>query len=265
MGARVVIKLGGGLITIKDSMKTFDAECMKVVSATVSRLSALGVAIIIVHGAGSFGHMLAKKWSIARGVQDNQAHLQRDAVKQIRSDMRELNALVVESLEQVGLECESHPPSDWATGTGKNFKGNLEGFNRLATQPIPITFGDAVETGDAAEFGILSGDDLMLRLSSELPDVTHSIFLLGDSQGIMDKPPSESGAKLLTNWGPSIEIGSEHKSEIDVTGGISLKINRASEIANHVEDVWILDGREPGRMLELIRTGKTLGTKISPR
>ncbi len=263
MGARVVIKLGGGLITNKDSMKTFDFERMQAVSTSISSLSSLGTSVVIVHGAGSFGHMLAKKWSIAQGVTDDHAHSQRNAVERIRADMKELNALVVSSLEQVGLTCQSHPPSEWAIGTGRNFKGRLDIFDRVSNEPIPITFGDAVETGDDKEFGILSGDDLMFRISTELPGVTHSIFLLGDAQGIMNKPPSESDSKLLTNWDPSMVIESEHKSEIDVTGGISLKINRASQIAKDIEEVWIMDGREPDRIVELIRTGKTLGTKIS--
>jgi isopentenyl phosphate kinase len=38
-------------------------------------------------------------------------------------------------------------------------------FERESDDVIPITFGDVVNTGDMEEFGILSGDDLMLRLS----------------------------------------------------------------------------------------------------
>ena len=131
-------------------------------------------------------------------------------------------------------------------------------------EPVPITFGDAVDTLRDDEFGILSGDDLMLRLSIELPNVTHSIFLLGDSAGLMDRPPNQEDAQLLSSWNPKNKVASEHYSEIDVTGGIRLKINRASEIASEVDQVWLLDGREPSRMLELLETGRTIGTKILP-
>ena len=264
MGARVVVKLGGGLITKKDEWKKFDIERMQAVSIVLSKLSSLGASIVVVHGAGSFGHILAKEWAISGGMNPDISSEQREAVDQIRSDMNELNSLVVSCLEEVGLECDSLPPSEWAFGTGKDFDGPLESFIRPSNLPIPITFGDAVDTGDEAEFGILSGDDLMLRLSTELPGVTHSIFLMGDAQGILDKPPTERGAKLLTTWSPSTYFKSEHRSEIDVTGGIMLKIERASEISNDVEEVWILDGRRPERILELVRTGETIGTKILP-
>ncbi len=264
MDARVVIKIGGGLITQKDSMKTFDTESMESVSIAVSKLSSLGASIVLVHGAGSFGHILAKEWSISDGLVAEISSNQREAVRQIRSDMKELNGFVVSSLAEMGLECESYPPSEWATGTGRVFHGNLEKFNRLANQPIPITFGDVVNMEDGSEFGILSGDDLMLRLSKELPGVTHSIFLMADAQGIMDRPPNERGSRLLPTWSPITNFKSEHKSQIDVTGGIRLKIERAGEISQSVDQVWILDGREPGRILELVQTGKTLGTKILP-
>tara|TARA_B100000686_G_scaffold353282_1_gene458271 strand:- start:5159 stop:5956 length:798 start_codon:yes stop_codon:yes gene_type:complete len=264
MDARVVIKLGGGLITQKDSMRTFDAESMEAVSIAISKLSGLGASIVLVHGAGSFGHILAKEWSIVDGLVPDIASSQREAVQKIRSDMKDLNAFVVSSLEDMGLECESHPPSEWVTGTGRDFNGNLARFNRMSDKPIPITFGDVVNMEDGSEFGILSGDDLMLRLSKELPEVTHSIFLMADAQGIMDRPPNERGARLLPTWGPSMDFMSEHKSEIDVTGGILLKIKRAGEISESVEQVWILDGREPERIIELVQTGETLGTKILP-
>tara|TARA_B100000029_G_scaffold231323_1_gene228777 strand:+ start:4290 stop:5090 length:801 start_codon:yes stop_codon:yes gene_type:complete len=264
MGPRVVIKLGGGLITEKASMRTFDAVSMESVSIAISELSALGASIVLVHGAGSFGHILAKEWSIADGLVPEISSNQRDAVRQIRSDMKELNAFVVSSLAEMGLECESYPPSEWVTGTGRDFDGNLEKFNRMADQPIPITFGDVVKMEDDSEFGILSGDDLMLRLSKEIPEVTHSIFLMTDADGIMDRPPNERGSRLLPTWSPRADFKSEHKSQIDVTGGIRLKIERAAEISESVEQVWILDGREPSRIIELVQTGKTLGTKILP-
>jgi isopentenyl phosphate kinase len=39
-------------------------------------------------------------------------------------------------------------------------------------------------------------------------------------------------------------------------------MERAGEIAQNVDDVWIIDGRSPSRILELLNSGKTVGTKI---
>ena len=263
MASRVVIKLGGGLITDKGSMKKFDADSMKRVADSISSIVEMGVPVVIVHGAGSFGHLLAKKWSISDGVDLKIAKEQRMIVVEIRSDMRELNGMVIDRLSDSELESEGLPPSEWAIGTGSGFQGDITNFERVIDAPIPITFGDVVNTNDQLEFGILSGDDLMVRLSREL-EVSHSIFLIGDAEGVLSGPPNQEGSSLISRLGPEEEIEGPHYSEIDVTGGISLKIDRARKIASDVEDVWILDGRYPERVVELLVTGETRGTKILP-
>ena len=155
------------------------------------------------------------------------------------------------------------PPSEWAIGTGSKFQGDITNFERGVASPVPITFGDVVNTNDQREFGILSGDDLMVRLSRELV-VSHCIFLIGDAEGVLTGPPHLEDSKLISRLGTEEEFQGPHNSEIDVTGGISLKIDSARRIASDVEEVWILDGRSPERVLELLTTGETRGTKILP-
>ena len=263
MASRVVIKLGGGLITDKGSMKKFDSDSVERVADSISSVIEMGVPIVIVHGAGSFGHLLAKEWSISEGVNQKIAEDQRMIVNKIRSDMRELNELVIDKLADSELESEGLPPSEWAIGTGSGFQGDITNFERVVEAPIPITFGDVVNTNDRLEFGILSGDDLMVRLSREL-EVSHCIFLIGDADGVLSGPPNQEGSSLISRLGAKEEIEGPHYSEIDVTGGIGLKIDRARKIASDVEEVWILDGRFPERVVELLSTGETRGTKILP-
>ncbi len=263
MSRKVVIKLGGGLITDKGREKTVDADAVRSVAKFIAEITDIGYAVILVHGAGSYGHILAKKWSIASGSNSSIIENQHKAVSQIRKDMVELNTIVIDSLELHGLQCECLPPSDWAIGTGKEFSGDISIFEN-ENGVIPITFGDVVDTNDSKEFGILSGDDIMLRLSTEIDGVSHAVFLIGDAPGIMDRPPNQDGAILLESWGPNDVVNSEHYEEIDVTGGIRLKMDRAREISRNVENVWIIDGREPSRLLELLTRGQTIGTRIMP-
>ena len=65
MASRVVIKLGGGLITEKGSMKKFDSDSVERIADSISSIVEMGVPVVVVHGAGSFGHLLAKEWSIS--------------------------------------------------------------------------------------------------------------------------------------------------------------------------------------------------------
>ena len=63
-------------------------------------------------------------------------------------------------------------------------------------------------------------------------------------------------------WNKKTNLEIEHKSDIDVTGGMELKLLRASSISEKVDQVWFLDGRKSERILDLLANGKTIGTKI---
>ena len=265
MHSTVVIKMGGGLITDKSKHKSVKPDVIDSLTTMVSVLVERGHSVILVHGAGSFGHLTAKEWSLSGGVKEGIADKQREAVIQVRGDMIELSGYVISSLEGKGLQCKSRPPSVWAMGTGSDFSGSLEEFSESPQNEVMVTFGDVVEKDGPSEFGILSGDDLMVRLSIEVPGVEYSIFLLGDSPGMMDRPPDRDGAALLDVWSPGVEAETFHNSEEDVTGGIELKARRAAEIARKVPNVWFIDGREPDRVVDLVVGGiLPIGTKILP-
>ena len=113
MNCRIVIKLGGNLITDKSSQKTIKREEIAIVSSVLAATYSEGYSLVIVHGAGSFGHLLARRWSIDTGAKPEILEEQMGAVSQIRTDMRELNSEVVSSLARNGLRSEGFPPSNW--------------------------------------------------------------------------------------------------------------------------------------------------------
>lgn len=254
--------MGGGLITDKTQLKSIRENNITKVSKIISEILADGNSVILVHGAGSFGHLEAKKWKLATGFDEETIDAQRDAVKKVRNDMIELNRYVLDNLESFGMICKSHPPSLWADGLGSEFNGDLSRFEVNNNKVIPVTFGDVVDVHDKREFGILSGDDLMVRICNEIPEISHCIFLLGDTEGLLTKPPNQEGAKLIPIWSNDQEISGIHEKSQDVTGGIFLKAESASKICQNVSNVWMLDGRKPERMQELIKTGNTTGTKV---
>ena len=54
----------------------------------------------------------------------------------------------------------------------------------------------------------------------------------------------------------------KHATEFDVTGGIGLKVTRASMIAEKGIEVWLVNGMYPERILELVEGKTAIGTKI---
>ena len=262
--ARVIIKLGGGLITDKTQYKSVLTDRIDAVSFVISKIVDLGHSVIVIHGAGSFGHIEAKNWSISEGFDSDISEHQYTAIETIRTDMSELNSLVIDSLERAGVTCLSLPPRDWVNGVGASFSGDVSIFERDSDLPVPVSFGDVVENNDESRFGILSGDHLMVRLSTELPDVLLCAFLLGDAEGLMSGPPGIEDSKLIDVWNDSMGFIGEHDKGIDVTGGIHLKVRCASVISHSAQEVWFIDGREPSRLLDILSGIDVIGTRIVP-
>ena len=260
--SRVVLKLGGGLITDKSRYRHVRTDRIDAVSGVVRKLRDSGKSVVLVHGAGSFGHLAARKWGLARGKDDGSYESQIRAISRVRTDMDDLNTAVIESLSRAGVDCEAMPPRDWAIGVGTGFEGDLSDFVRDPGEPIPVTFGDVVDTSDSSKFGILSGEHIMVRLGCEMPDVTACAFLLGDVDGVMDKPPGEFDSKLLRTWNSKQTFSGTHDLDQDVTGGILLKARCASEISRRVEQVWFLNGTVPSRVLDVMSHGDAVGTRI---
>jgi len=261
--AHLLIKFGGGLITDKSAMKTLDSEAIGRLAKMTQQLLAGGHSVTVVHGAGSFGHLKAKQWRIAQGADESILTDQILAVDSIRQDMRELNSILCQALEEFDIQTRSLPPSTWARETGPTFSGSLTQFSNSPQEVVVLTFGDAVDCDPPKRFGILSGDDLMVRIALEIPTITHCIFLLGDTEGLLSGPPSEPSAQLIPHWQPFLSISGEHDTNQDVTGGIFLKLESAAMIAEKIENVWLLDGRLPERVLELVENGSTRGTRIT--
>lgn len=188
---RIVIKLGGGLISNKQQLCTPELEALSQLASVISRLQASGYAIVLVHGAGSFGHIRAKKWRLAEGLLDvnhfkdikDDCQSQMEAVERVREDMLRLNRIVLQALKRFGVATEPFPPHLYFQGTGPEFTGDISMLIRSSSMPIPVTFGDVVEVNSERKFGILSGDDLVVRLAVELPAVKRLVFAVKGVDG----------------------------------------------------------------------------------
>jgi isopentenyl phosphate kinase len=268
MESPVIIKLGGGLITLKDQLCTPQINIIRNLAKSIHHLVKMNKRVIIVHGAGSFGHLKAKSWKLHEGRTDEglpiegELTTQIEAINSVRQDMVNLNQLVSNEFNKLGMSTISHSPHTWAFETGPDFVGDLNRFN-MEGHSIHITHGDVVDCKGSTEFGILSGDDICYRLAVEL-NASHMIFAMGGAAGVMTLPPGNPESKLIPLWTPNKQFQGQHLSDIDVTGGIYLKLNVAEKISQHVPMVWIIDGEYPGRIGEVVENGETYGTRVIP-
>ena len=247
---RTVIKFGGALITEKESRKVFRPDTISAIAPIISKMSNSGMDFIIVHGAGSFGHIDAKSGDLSRGRLPGREEEQRQAKETVRKSMYELNGSVISILESHGIRCRCHPPRDWANGTGPKFKGDIKRFEEDGY--VHVTFGDVVDVPGDREFGILSGDHLMERLSTELPEVEKVIFLLDGIDGLYDMDPTLKGSEMIPVWTSSTTYKTSINNLTDVTGGMGLKVDVASRISKKAPLVAFVNGLDPDNLHDLL-------------
>ena len=273
MREQVIIKWGGGLITDKSSLCTPDLEILEHLAQTITTCQSNNVDVVLVHGAGSFGHLRSKHWRLNEGFiphevfeNDDTCLSQWEAVHQVRKEMLQLNSLVCEALIRNNLTPVIHPPHLWAKNTGPDFLGNLERFHERKGAQVHVTFGDVVDVEGEQQFGILSGDDLVARLAIELPHVKRLVFAIKGVDGLLRVPPEQAvESDLIEHWSPDIEFEGTHQSEIDVTGGIGLKAARGSFVASHGIEVIMVNGGRTERVLGAMLGHPVRGTLVTAK
>ncbi len=93
-----ILKLGGSVITHKDQYFTPDMENITRLADEVAQSKTQP--LIIVHGAGSFGHPVAKKHSISDGLKNNDQLI---GFSETHQAMTRLNQIIVDTLLEAGV------------------------------------------------------------------------------------------------------------------------------------------------------------------
>lgn len=250
------MKLGGSVITDKSRYCTPRLDDLKRLAREVA--GAKGP-FVIVHGAGSFGHVLAKEHDLARG--DDGDPKRRAAFARLLHDVRKLDLLVLEALLDAGLS-----PVPLSTfDLGRTLSGKLLHYpshtlkKYLELGLTPVLSGDGV-WDPARKFSILSGDWLMLSLARELRPV-RAVFAT-DVDGVHDRDPREPGARLLAEVVATAPPPAGAAATPDVTGGMGAKLARAVDIARLAIPVHVVNGARAGALHDTLLGKAGIGTVI---
>ena len=159
-----ILKLGGSVVTNKNKHLSANINNISRLSKEIAK--AKPKKLIIVHGGGSFGHPIAKKYSILEGYTD---FSQLIGFSKTRQAMIKLNDIIIENLlsekvPAVSVNTSSLIITDKKRITSPNFKI----IEKLVKQGfIPVLYGDAV-IDSSQVFTILSGDQLIVSIASQI-------------------------------------------------------------------------------------------------
>ncbi len=254
----LLVKLGGSVVTEKAHLRTPRSAAIR---RLARELASLGESLLIVHGAGSYGHILASRHRLNEG---GSTLPRRQVAARVQADVRELDGLVVRALNRAGLAAIPIPPSAvLSLDDGRVSAMDLTPFLEFASMEFtPVTFGDVVRDVRRG-FSVCSGDLLMLELARAFRP-KRAVFA-ADVDGLFTVDPKRRrAARLLETVGPDdlsrIEFSSS--SRTDVTGSIEGKLRRMFEIADHAGECLIVNGNVKNRVRDALRGRHVVGTRV---
>lgn len=257
----VLIKFGGSLITNKSEKCSAKLEIIDKLSYTISEILNMGKKVIIVHGAGGYGHIKAKKWRISEGKILEIIDDQYKAIVEIRNDMEILNKLIISRLASYSIDAKSYSPHKNGIGLGLDYTLDEEFFRTTSVDYVPVTYGDVVDSNTEKEFGILSGDDLC-EIICNVFKPSHVIFTMDGALGLIDDPSLPNGGNLIREFYPNNQEIVTTKIPNDVTGGMSLKLKRAINCHKTGARVSIINGNNVEMILNAISGEEYVGTEF---
>jgi isopentenyl phosphate kinase len=264
MSPLIFLKLGGSLITEKDSPSTPRPDVIERLAHEIkaAREARPEARIILGHGSGSFGHMAASRYGTRQGVA---APEEWAGFADVWLAASALNRIVIEALHLVGLPTISFAAVPaLAVSDGKITHWDLSPIQQaLEHGLIPLVYGDVVF--DEVRGGtILSTEDLFAHLARYFKP--ERILLAGLESGVWADYPART--QLIETITPAnleewrMALGSS--ASTDVTGGMTAKVQQMLALLEALPgcEAYIFSGIEPGNVRKTLQ-GETSGTRLA--
>lgn len=260
----ILLKIGGSICTEKSKSK------FKVRANAVKRIAheilearkEKDFRLLIVNGAGPFGHVNVHKYAINNGLERPEDF---EGFFKTISDCGYLNWKVSNVLRKEGLMSIPIPSSSVIVQAGKKIVSfHMDVIKRLwDSNPdiIPVMNGTMVPDLELRG-SVVSGDAVLQHLAERLnPEV---MVFATDVDGIFTDNPNKSKRAKLIDYVTKqnfheIKAGISGSSNVDVTGGMIGKVERLLSLKNRT---IIVNGNVPGRVRDAILGEDVHGTII---
>ena len=267
MAELVFLKLGGSLITDKTAEQVARPRVIRRLAREVR--SALnkrpGLRLILGHGSGSFGHVVANRYGTRKGVRGPEAW---QGFAEVADAAAELNRLVTAAFVKEGVPVLSLSPSALA----RCEKGALTEFDTaplmcaLKAGLVPLVYGD-VAFDTALGGTIASTEDVFVYLAQEMSPTR--ILLVGDVPGVYGQASPTRVVSVITPATlEKIRPALGGSRGTDVTGGMDAKVTQMLDLVAHYPrlTIHILSGKTPGLVQRaLVSPDVSTGTRLLAR
>lgn len=253
-----IVKFGGSVITDKGKKCCFKQKTM---NRLALELKHANKEVILIHGAGSFGHILAKKYKLNDGYKQKK---QIEGFALTQAMVQKLNNLVLNSLHNYNLPAVSIPPhAVLSLSNHKQPRVDYSIFQRyLDLGFMPVSFGD-VALDRKLGFSICSGDLLVQLLAAEFKP--EKVIFVFDEDGLYSaNPKNDKNATFIekTTIKDLDNLQTKLDAHADVTKGMSGKIYTIKQIARVGVDTILLNGNINNRLYDTLNGEKVKFTII---
>ena len=261
--AGVVVKLGGSVVTEKGAAEPkVRAELVRRLAGEIATNAPRP--LVLVHGAGSFGHRIVHRTGLHQGLGDDDES--RLALGETQRLQYELDQAIAALLLEAGLPvmpCQ-------ASASAAMVDGVLETMDTEALRlmidagMIPLLYG--VPAMDRRRgCAILSGDQIAPFVAARLG--IRALIHATDVDGVFESDPaSDPAARRIdridkSNW-ETVRGRLRGSRAVDVTGGMAGKVEALLALARAGLRTRIIDATIPGRLGEAL-AGRPVGTLVT--
>lgn len=256
-----ILKIGGSVITDKSRelqarIPTINRVAEEIQQADLRKL-------IIVHGGGSFGHPLAKRYRLTEGFKEE---TQKNGFSETHHMMTVLNGLFMDALIQRNIPAVSIPPCSCIMAEN----GRIQHFQDAPLKTLlsmgfsPVLYGDPVLDSKLG-FTILSSDQLVSVLATQF--IAERIIIGVDVDGLYNADPKvEKTAKMFKHLTlkelKKVRNRLGSSTSCDVTGGM---FGKMAELIPAIElgiPVTVVNGTKPDHIYKALKGKKVKSTRI---
>ncbi|MDG6243764.1 MAG: isopentenyl phosphate kinase [Methanolobus sp.] len=246
-----ILKIGGSVITDKSADE--GAARMNAIERISCEIAGFQGKLIIVHGAGSFGHPQVKRFGL-QGKFDHTGSII------THMSVRKLNTMVVKTLNSAGVNAlPLHPMACAVSENGRIRSMFLEPIKEMLNNGfVPVLHGDMVMDTELGT-SVLSGDQIVPYLAIKMKAAR--IGIGSAEEGVLDNDGEVLPAISKDNF-ERIKACLGGSTNTDVTGGMLGKVLELLELSEQSNSTsYIFNAGNAGNVSCFLK-GENIGTAV---
>lgn len=249
-----ILKIGGSVLTDKNKVSAARPDAIARIANEVGESNSTG--LVLIHGAGSFGHHQAKEYKLKEGLNDWSIK----GIWPTHSAVTSLSRMFVDALHMSGVDAIPVNPLSSCTLENGRIEHMCLGVIEMMLHDgiVPVLHGD-VAMDRAKGVDIVSGDQIVPYLARALK--ADRVGIGTNVDGVLDGNGKTIRKLTPANMGEVDKILSG-SGGVDVTGGMQGKIHELMALAEAGIPSLVFNAEKPGNVAKFLKNDLKEGTFI---